>query len=55
MNPLPKKACLLGSLDYRFLQSLERARSFRTEGNSLVIEGAGDNGTMKFFKVMRQN
>ena len=43
------------SLDNRFLQNLESARTYRIEGNSLFVEGAGDNGTMKFFKVVRQN
>jgi hypothetical protein len=43
------------SLDNRFLQGLERARTFRVEGNNLFIEGAGDNGTMKFSKVIGQN
>jgi heat shock protein HslJ len=43
------------SLDNRFLQNLESARTYRIEGNSLFVEGAGDNGTMKFFKVGRQN
>lgn len=52
---LTKAACPPGSLDYRFLQNLERARTYKVEGNSLFIEGAGDNGAMKFFKVSRQD
>ncbi len=43
------------SLDNRFLQGLERARTFRIEGNALLLEGAGDNGTMRFFKAVKQN
>ena len=50
---LTKIGCPPGSLDNRFLQGLERARTYRIEGNSLLIEGAG--GIMKFFKVVRQN
>ncbi len=41
------------SLDNRFPQGLEQARTFRVEGNALLLEGAGD--TMRFFKVSRQN
>lgn len=52
---LTKKACPPGSLDNRFLQGLEAARTFRIEGNNLFIEGAGDIGTMTFFKSVRQN
>ncbi len=52
---LTRMACPSGSLDNRFLQGLERARTYRIEGNNLLVEGAGDNGTMKFFKVVRQN
>jgi len=51
---LTKMACPPGSLDNRFLQGLESARTYRIEGNNLLIEGAG-GGTMKFFKVIRQN
>lgn len=47
--------CGENSLDKRFLRGLEMARTYRVEGNNLLIEGAGDNGTMKFFKVVRQN
>ena len=43
------------SLDSRFLRGLESARSFRVEGNTLSIGSEGENGTMKFFKVARQN
>jgi heat shock protein HslJ len=50
-----KMFCGEKSLDNSFLRGLERARTYRIEGNSLFIEGAGDNGTMKFFKVVRQN
>ncbi len=42
------------SLDNRFLRGLESARSFRIEGNTLSIGSEGENGTMKFFKVVRQ-
>jgi len=52
---LTKMACPPGSLDNRFLQGLESARSFRTEGNNLIVDLAGDGGAMKFFKVVRQN
>ncbi len=52
---LTKMACPPGSLDNRFLQGLEAARTYRIEGNSLFVEGADDGGTMKFFKVARQN
>jgi heat shock protein HslJ len=50
-----KMFCGEKSLDQRFLQGLERARTFRIEGNALLLEGAGDNGTMRFFRVVRQN
>ena len=43
------------SLDNRFLRNLESARTYRIEGNNLLIDLAGDGGTMKFFKVVRQN
>ena len=43
------------SLDSRFLRGLESARNFRVEGNNLFIGGKGENGTMQFFKVVRQN
>lgn len=43
------------SFDNRFLRGLESARSFRIEGNTLSIGSEGENGTMKFFKVVRQN
>ncbi len=52
---LTKMACPPGSLDNRFLQGLEAARTYRIESNSLFIKGADDGGTMKFFKVVRQN
>ncbi len=52
---LTRMACPPGSLDSRFLRGLESARSFRIEGNNLFIDLAGDNGMMKFFKVVRQN
>jgi len=52
---LTKMACPPGSLDSRFLRGLESARNFRVEGNNLFIDLAGDNGMMKFFKVVRQN
>ena len=50
-----KMFCGERSLDARFLRGLERARSFRVEGNNLFIGAEGENGTMKFFKVVRQN
>ncbi len=50
-----KMFCGEKSLDNRFLQGFESARTYRIEGNNLLIEGADDNGTMKFFKVVRQN
>ncbi len=50
-----KMFCGEKSLDSRFLRGLESARSFRVEGNNLFIGGKGENGTMKFFKVVRQN
>jgi heat shock protein HslJ len=50
-----KKFCGEKSLDASFLRGLESARSFRVEGNNLSIGGEGENGTMKFFKVARQN
>ncbi len=43
------------SLDNRFLRGLESARSFRIEGNTLSIGSEGENGTMKFFRVYRQD
>lgn len=52
---LTKMACSPGSRDSRFLLGLESARTYKIEGNNLLIEGAGDNGTMRFFKVVRQN
>lgn len=50
-----KVFCGEKSLDNRFLRGLESARSFRAEGNILSIGSEGENGTMKFFKVSRQN
>ncbi len=50
-----KMFCGEKSLDARFLRGLESARNFRAEGNILSIGGEGENGTMKFFKVSRQN
>ena len=50
-----KMFCGEKSLDSRFLRGLESARSFRVEGNSLSVGAEGENGTMKFFKVVRQN
>ncbi len=47
--------CGENSLDKRFLKGLESARTFRVEGNFLLIGGEGENSTMRFFKVMRQN
>lgn len=47
--------CGENSLDKRFLRGLETAQTYRIEGNNLLIEGAGDNGVMTFFKVVRQN
>lgn len=52
---LTRAACLPGSLDSRFLRGLELARTYRIEGNTLLLEGAGDNATMRFFRVYRQN
>jgi heat shock protein HslJ len=50
-----KMFCGEKSLDSRFMQGLESARSFRVEGNNLLIGGEGENGTMKFFRVYRQD
>ena len=50
-----KKACAPGSLDNRFLQSLSEARSFRIEGNNLLIDLANNSRTMTFIRVFRQN
>ncbi len=50
-----KMFCGEKSLDSRFLRGLESARNFRVEGNNLSVGGEGENGTMKFFKVVRQN
>lgn len=50
-----KAFCGEKSFDTRFLQGLESARTFRIEGNSLFIEGADENGTMKFYRVSKQN
>jgi len=50
-----KMFCGEKSLDSRFMQGLESARSFRVEGNNLLIGGEGENGTMKFFRVYRQH
>jgi len=50
-----KMFCPEGSLDSRFLQGLESARNFRIEGNNLFFDLAGDKGTMKFFRVYRQD
>ncbi len=50
-----KMFCGEKSLDARFLRGLESARNFRVEGNNLSVGGEGENGTMKFFKVVRQN
>ena len=50
-----KMFCGEKSLDSRFIQGLESARSFRVEGNNLLIGGEGENGTMKFFRIYRQD
>jgi heat shock protein HslJ len=50
-----KMFCGEKSLDSRFMQGLESARSFRVEGNNLLIGGEGENGTMKFFRIYRQD
>lgn len=50
-----KMFCGEKSFDSRFLRGLELARIYQIEGNNLSIEGTGDIGTMKFFKVVRQN
>lgn len=50
-----KKFCGEKSLDSRFLRALESARAFRVEGNTLLISSENETGTMKFFKVVRQN
>ncbi len=50
-----KMFCGEKSLDARFLRGLESARNFRVEGNTLSIGAESENGTMKFFKVVRQN
>lgn len=50
-----KMGCPPNSLDNRFLRGLEAARTYRVEGNSLFIEGAGDGDKMKFFRVSKQN
>jgi heat shock protein HslJ len=50
-----KMFCGEKSLDNRFLRGLESARSFRIKGNNLSIGSEGENGTMRFFKVVRQN
>ncbi len=47
--------CGEDSLDKRFVQGLEQAQTYRVEDNSLFIEGADENGTMKFFRVSKQN
>ncbi len=41
------------SLGNSFVQGLESARIYRVEGNSLFIEGTGDNDTMKFLRVFK--
>lgn len=46
--------CGENSLDNRFVQGLEKAHTFRIEGNFLLIEGAGDKDTLKFFRVYEQ-
>jgi len=50
-----KMFCGEKSLDSRFLRGLESARNFRIEGNNLSVGGEGENGTMKFFRVFRQD
>lgn len=39
------------SLDNRFLRGLEAARSFRVEGDTLLIGSEGENATMRFSKT----
>jgi len=44
-------ACAPGSLDSRFLQSLDAARIYKIEGDALYIDLFADSGTMKFVKA----
>ncbi len=46
-------ACASGSLDNRFLQSLDAARIYKIEGDALYIDLFSDSGTMKFVKADR--
>lgn len=50
-----RKFCGEKSLDSPFLQGLERARTFRIEGGVLILEGAGDNPSMRFSRVPSNN
>ncbi|MBA3357618.1 MAG: META domain-containing protein [Pyrinomonadaceae bacterium] len=43
-----RMACAPGSLDSRFLQSLDAARIYKIEGDALYIDLVADSGTMKF-------
>ncbi|MEP7037277.1 MAG: META domain-containing protein, partial [Acidobacteriota bacterium] len=57
ISPLIRTQIFCGedSLDKRFVQGLEKARTYRVEGNFLFIESANDNDKMKFFRVTKQN
>jgi len=46
-----RMACAPGSLDSRFLQSLDAARIYKIEGDALYIDLFADSGTMKFVKA----
>lgn len=48
---LTRAMCPPESLDSQFLLGLEGARTYGVEGDTLKISGAGDSGTMYFFKV----
>ncbi|MEO6050506.1 MAG: META domain-containing protein [Pyrinomonadaceae bacterium] len=56
MNIITSMAfCGEDSFDKRMLQSLESAKSYRIEGNSLTIKSGSDKETLKAFRVHRQN
>ncbi|MCA1574605.1 MAG: META domain-containing protein [Acidobacteria bacterium] len=48
-----RMACAPGSLDSRFLQSLDAARIYKMEGDALYVDLFADSGTMKFVKANR--
>jgi heat shock protein HslJ len=48
-----RMACAPGSLDGRFLKSLDAARIYKIENGELLMDLVADSGTMKFVKASR--